>query len=210
MDWPRRGLYFFFEENEYREDGVTPRVVRVGTHALRPSKSTLWSRLSAHKGTLGGSRPGGGNHRGSIFRLHVGSALLNQGEWSDEVRATWGVGSSAKGRVLVDEHPLEVAVSQLIRSMPFLWLAVDDEHDGMRDRATIEAGAISLLSNENRPAVDVASGQWMGRRARASLIGRSGLWNVEHVQDEAADRFLDVFSHYVEAQPREGRKTIWC
>ncbi len=78
MDWPQRGVYFFFEDGELREDGFTPRVVRVGTHALRPSKSTLWGRLSQHKGSEGGSMPGGGNHRGSIFRLHVGTALLEQ------------------------------------------------------------------------------------------------------------------------------------
>jgi len=41
----------------YSEDGVTPRVVRVGTHALRPSKSTLCSRLSQHKGHTDGSKP---------------------------------------------------------------------------------------------------------------------------------------------------------
>lgn len=73
-DWPHRGVYFFFEEGEYREDGKTPRVVRVGTHALGPSRPTLWGRLSQHRGTDGGSTPGGGNHRGSIFRRHVGAA----------------------------------------------------------------------------------------------------------------------------------------
>ena len=34
-DWPRRGVYFFFEPSEVRSDsGAGPRVVRVGTHAL--------------------------------------------------------------------------------------------------------------------------------------------------------------------------------
>lgn len=28
--WPARGLYFFFEEGEYPEDGHSLRVVRVG------------------------------------------------------------------------------------------------------------------------------------------------------------------------------------
>jgi hypothetical protein len=32
--WPERGLYFFFEPGELREDGAHLRVVRVGTHAL--------------------------------------------------------------------------------------------------------------------------------------------------------------------------------
>lgn len=71
---PRRGVYFFFETRERREDGVTPRVVRVGTHALRTgSATTVWQRLSQHRGTLAGARLGGGKHRGSVFRLHVGT-----------------------------------------------------------------------------------------------------------------------------------------
>jgi hypothetical protein len=32
--WPRHGVYFFFEGGENRADG-SPRVVRVGTYALR-------------------------------------------------------------------------------------------------------------------------------------------------------------------------------
>ncbi len=64
--WPVRGVYFFFEAGEYRRDGVTPRVVRVGTHAVsRGSRATLWNRLRGHKA----KQSGGGNHRGSIFRL---------------------------------------------------------------------------------------------------------------------------------------------
>ena len=75
--WPLQGVYFFFEPGEMREDGRTPRVVRVGTHAVSEgSKTTLWQRLSRHKGHERGKYAGGGNHRGSVFRLHVGAALL--------------------------------------------------------------------------------------------------------------------------------------
>ena len=75
--WPPQGVYFFFEPGEMREDGRTPRVVRVGTHAVSEgSKTTLWQRLSQHKGYEQGRYAGGGNHRGSVFRFHVGAALL--------------------------------------------------------------------------------------------------------------------------------------
>ena len=52
MNWPMRGVYFFREFGEIRSDtGVGPRIVRVGTHALKPGSSTkLWTRLSQHKG----------------------------------------------------------------------------------------------------------------------------------------------------------------
>ena len=70
MDWPQRGVYFFFEPGESRSlSGTGNRVVRVGTHALKDgSCATLWQRLSHHRGNAKGD---GGNHRGSIFRLLV-------------------------------------------------------------------------------------------------------------------------------------------
>jgi hypothetical protein len=83
---PSHGVYFFFEDGEIRADGRTPRVVRVGTHALtKQSRTTLWDRLRQHRGTLAGQHSGGGNHRGSIFRLHVGTALLNSQTWPPEI-----------------------------------------------------------------------------------------------------------------------------
>jgi hypothetical protein len=44
MKWPARGVYFFREAGENRSDtGEGPRVVRVGTHALKAGGSTtLW------------------------------------------------------------------------------------------------------------------------------------------------------------------------
>ena len=79
MDWPIRGIYFFQESGEIRTDtGSGPRIVRVGTHALKSgSRTTLWNRLAQHKGP---AKTGGGNHRGSIFRLIVGTALMNDNE----------------------------------------------------------------------------------------------------------------------------------
>ncbi|MFZ6005760.1 MAG: hypothetical protein ACOYXM_17690 [Actinomycetota bacterium] len=192
VEWPGRGVYFFFEDGELREDGATPRVVRVGTHGLRPSKSTLWGRLSQHRGTPGGSLPGGGNHRGSIFRLHVGTALLAVGDWPDDIRATWGRGQRADARTRAAEYPLERAVTDYIGRMPFLWVSVDDPPSSASDRGVIEAGAIALLSNLDRPTVDPPSAGWLGSSADRKLIRRSGLWNVNHVQDPSSATFLSV------------------
>jgi hypothetical protein len=75
MEWPQRGVYFIFEGGENRALENSLRVVRVGTHAVsQGSKSTLWSRIKTHKG----STDGFGNHRSSIFRLHVGEAFINK------------------------------------------------------------------------------------------------------------------------------------
>ena len=53
MGWPNQGVYFFFEPAETRSDGQTPRVVRIGTHAVsKGSRTTLWTRLSTHRGSV--------------------------------------------------------------------------------------------------------------------------------------------------------------
>lgn len=53
--WPERGIYFFTEDGEFRtHTGTGPRIVRVGTHALKSgSGTTLWGRLSQHRGQMG-------------------------------------------------------------------------------------------------------------------------------------------------------------
>jgi hypothetical protein len=180
-------VYFFFEDGENRVDGRTPRVVRIGTHALNArSQSTLWRRLRQHRGTLAGRYAGGGNHRGSIFRKHVGTALLNSQTWPPEIRESWPRRRVAAG-VRAAEQPLERAVSAYIGAMPVVGLAVPDrEH-----RHAIEANAIALLSNRVG-GLDPASSGWLGLHAASEHVRTSALWNVEHVDDVYDPAFLDL------------------
>jgi hypothetical protein len=197
--WPSQGVYFFFEPGETREAGE-PRIVRVGTHAVSTgSHTTLWNRLSAHRGALGGSRPGGGNHRGSIFRLHVGRALINRDGIDSPGATTWGVGSSAAPEIFDAEYDIEQRVSAHIGSMPLLWIAVAGEAGTASDRKLIEANTIALLSNRDREAVDGASPNWLGRRSPHPAISQSGLWNVHHVEDTYDPSIVGVLSRYVDA-----------
>jgi hypothetical protein len=196
--WPTRGVYFFFDPAETRSDG-SPRVVRIGTHALTAkSRTTLWNRLSQHRGHVGGRFPGGGNHRGSIFRLHVGEALIARDGWPADIAATWKRGATATAEIREAELPLEREVSQYIGALPFLWVAVDNPPAPGCDRAIIEAGTIALLSGQRVP-VDAPSSAWLGRSAQRATIRESGLWNVRHVDDEPHTIFLDVLERHVEA-----------
>ncbi len=110
--------------------------------------------------------PGGGNHRGSIFRLHVGTALLNTGI-CPEAAATWGKGGSATPEVRRIEYPLERAVSDYIGAMPLLWLAVDNPPGINSDRGIIEAGCIALLSNAQGDTIDPPSPGWPATKPTA-------------------------------------------
>lgn len=196
MNWPERGVYFFFEPGEVRTTSSRGmRVVRIGTHALKAgSQTTLWNRLRTHRGTLSGLRQGGGNHRGSVFRLHVGTALIQQDNWPDDVASQWAKGSSANKSIRQQEYPLEQAVSHYIRRMPFLWVAVGDEPGPDSLRGYIERNVIALLSNHNFPEnpIDPQSHTWLGQRAASEQIRRSGLWNVNHVTETCDSNFLRV------------------
>ncbi|MAY33586.1 MAG: hypothetical protein CMM86_13375 [Rhodovulum sp.] len=195
MDWPMRGVYFFFEDGELRsQSGSGPRVVRVGTHALKAgSRTTLWKRLSQHKGV---ARSGGGNHRGSIFRLIVGTALLNRDGLECE---SWDNRQSTVPRdVRLAEQPIEQMVTSVIGAMPFLWVDVGDDAGAESERGIIERGSIALLSNWQKEPIDPASESWLGNRCNRERVRTSGLWNSNHIDEAYDPKFLDVLERRVE------------
>lgn len=195
MVWPKRGVYFFFEPGERRShSGEGLRVVRVGTHALTSgSRTTLWNRLSQHRGTLSS---GGGNHRGSIFRLLMGDAIMRSNP--DLHCSTWGKGSSAARSIRDDELELERAVSEHVRGMPFLHVSADDPPSPNSKRALIERNAIALLSNANKVhSIDPPSAEWLGRYSTRAAVRQSGLWNSRHTGEPYDASFLDVLEGFV-------------
>lgn len=191
--WPQRGIYFFTEEGEVGLRGV-PRVTRIGTHAVSEgSKTTLWNRLSTHRGT--GS--GGGSHRSSIFRLHVGRALTSKK--SGMLRpASWAVGQTAPSDVRGAEEELERKVSEAIRRMHLLWLDVGDVAGARSDRSYLEKNCIGLLSRWYILNV-VRSTQWLGSESDDWRIAASGLWNLDYLFTKSDTKFLSVLQRYVDA-----------
>ena len=194
MKWPARGIYFFRETDEVRADtGDGSRIVRVGTHALKTgSKTKLWSRLRQHKGI---TRSGGGNHRGSIFRLIVGTALIKRDGFD---YPSWGKGGSAPREVTKRERPLERTVSMVIGDMPFLWLAIEDEPGPESQRGYVERNAIALLSNYGRHPIDPPSPSWLGHHCNREKVRTSGLWNSNHVDEAYDPAFLDIMARLID------------
>jgi hypothetical protein len=193
MLWPKRGVYFVHEQGENRSDtGDGLRVVRVGTHALKAKSSTkLWGRLSQHRGLL---KTGGGNHRGSIFRLIVGAALIKREGFDFP---TWGAGSTAKKDVTSRELALERQVSQVIGNMWVLWLAIEDSTGPESRRGYVERNSIALLSNYNKPPLDPPSQGWLGHHSDRERVRKSGLWNQIHVEEACDPAFLETLDKLV-------------
>jgi len=202
MEWPKYGVYFFFDKNEFRLlDQNFLRIVRVGTHGVSlGSKSTLWNRLRTHKGTNDGI----GNHRASVFRLHVGAALMNKNQNRFQIN-TWGKLKSASKNIRSLEIKLEKSVSNYIRDLPFLWISVYDEPGPKSDRSYIERNLISLLSGPRGP-IDIASKNWLGNYSPHHSIRKSALWNINHIEEIFDHNFLEIFNHYVDITL--GLKTI--
>lgn len=203
LDWPRRGVYFFFEPGETRADGQGLRVVRTGTPA--GARATLWHRLAQHKGRNSGRHAGGGDHRNSSFRLHVGTALLNTRPYPDAIRVTWGEPGANDALTRELEHLLERDVTGYIGNLPFLWVSVPDEPGHPGGRKAIAAGAAALLSNRGREPLDLPSPGWLGRFADHPAIRESGLWQTDHVDGAWDPAFLAALARHVAAMAPPGR-----
>jgi hypothetical protein len=202
MKWPKRGVYIFFELGEARNttgDGL--RVVRVGTHAIgKPeNQQKLWDRLRTHRGPLSGKYANGGNHRASIFRKHVGYAIIARDKYGRDTAAKWGQGDSAPEFVRRIEHPIELVVSHHIRMMPFLWFQINDVPGPDSLRGYIERNAIALLSNYFNLSnqIDASSKNWLGKWAKSDFVKRSGMWNVDHVNESYDPNFLQVIADII-------------
>ena len=195
MHIPHQGVYFFFEPGEYREDGQSARVVRIGTHAAQArSKATVYSRIKNHWGS---NKEGHGKHRMSVHRELMGLALrnrdqLNYPNWADRKYKNDKL-------VLKKEQELELIVSEYIRRYEFTVLEVPGESSKNNDRAFIEANAIALLSNYCRDQGGVfISPNWLGRQSGDDRLVQSGLWNRDKVFGQVDPDFLDRFETFVE------------
>ncbi|UWG47426.1 Uncharacterized protein HSRCO_1139 [Halanaeroarchaeum sp. HSR-CO] len=201
MDWPNRGVYFFFHPSETRESTHQLRVTRIGTHAVSAGSGTsLWDRLRTHRGAKRGTYENGGNHRGSVFRKRIGEALIERDGHQREY-PEWGVGSSAARELRLEELEMERRVSEYLRDLPFLWVRVDDEPSPESDRAYIERNAIAMVSNVGGKSIDSRNEKWLGHYSPVRDIRESGLWNINHVSEEYRPEFLDSLARYIETTP---------
>lgn len=188
---PASGIYLFFDEQERRlKDIDRLRIVRVGTHGVASgSKASLRNRMRTHYGTASGD----GNHRSSVFRLHTGRSLINAGLVPSI--SSWGASAVDKDG-LHAERSIEQAVSSYLGNLYALLIAVPGQSDKGNDRAYLEQNLIALLSNCCRP-LDPPGSKWLGLSSAKKEIRKSGLWNVNHVEQQYDPSFLDILDYYV-------------
>jgi hypothetical protein len=173
---PKQGVYLFIDKKELNLLGKPGRIVRIGTHAVSSgSRSTLRNRLKTHLG----AKDGTGNHRSSIFRLHVGQALFSSLRLSD-YNKTWGADRPATSDLIVFERNHEKLVTEYLANLLVFTIPVLDSASRFSLRALIEKQIISLYS-ERFLSLETPSYPWLGRHSPRTIIASSGLWNLQHV-----------------------------
>lgn len=171
---PLNGIYVLFEKGEvgHQQD----RIVRIGTHT---GDNQLRSRLKQHFLNKNKDR--------SIFRKHIGRALLNQQQ--DSFLKFWDLDLTtrkAKEKYLpfIDQEyqrTIEDQVTGYIQSnFSFSAFEVPDK----KGRLGIESKLISTVSW----CTDCeASTDWLGNSSPKKKIVQSGLWLVNELYKEPFD-----------------------
>lgn len=173
---PEQGVYIFTDPKEPSDVGEIGRIVRIGTHAVSEgSRATLRVRLRNHFGL----KTGEGSHRGSIFRLHVGEAIIRQRNMMREF-PYWGSGQDANKEIKLSEQKLEREVSDYLSNLNVFVIPVADRASKNSKRAHLETQLIALCS-QDLDVLEQASPAWLGNYSSKEIIRSSGLWNVRDV-----------------------------
>jgi hypothetical protein len=136
------------------------RVQRVGTHR---TARRLAGRIADHYAS---------DKNGSVFRKHIGGALLLRTDPQDPRLGQW---LRQGGRSFIE---VERAVSRVLHERSgFVCVRVPRADD----RKDLEGGLIALLAQH---PVGPPSPTWLGRNAAAREIQRAGLWNVQDIDAE--------------------------
>lgn len=157
---PENGIYLFFELGEVvqLEDKLVDRIVRIGTHK---SDSRFRGRIRQHYGNRSSLK---GNKNGSVFRKHLGGALLRRTNPNDPRLKDW---LSQDGPSFIE---VEEKVSKVLREkFNFACLRVDTKEE----RLLLEKALIAQLAKFP-----------LGSPSENEKIRRSGLWNSQHIDAE--------------------------
>lgn len=154
----QNGIYLFYETGEtilHRGEEVD-RIVRVGTHK---SENRFRKRVRQHYRN---------NKNGSVFRRHLGGALLAQNDPGDPRIPVW-----MKQKTPPDRDVEAWVSSTLAERFTFSCFAVETE----RERLDLERGLIALLAQHASQHSD----RWLGHWAVSPVVRRSSLWNTQQV-----------------------------
>lgn len=178
---PENGIYLFFERGELTglADVATDRIVRVGTHD-RPGR--FRGHIRQH---FGNTNDLGGDKNSSVFRKHVGGALLRKENPSDPRLASW----LKQGGTSYPE--VEEMVSHALRlTFSFACFSVESAVE----RRELEKALIGLLAQ--RPLgssvddVELGGGYYFPIGDDVTQVGQGSIPDREHERLGTSDSGL--------------------
>jgi hypothetical protein len=182
---PNNGIYFPYEEGETSgHHGRGPRIVRVGTHRDGNFRSRIAQHFLLDEGKMAFTRDRPKPSDRSIFRKHIGRALLNRAR--DPYLSIWEIdfterkARDAKGRLrdINKEAALEKEVTALLRQkFSFRYIEIADEMQRMGNEG-LEKALIGTLAS--CPQCKPSEG-WLGRYHPDRRVRESGMWLIHHL-----------------------------
>jgi hypothetical protein len=137
---PKNGIYFFYENGETQNHAASelPRIVRVGTHKEGNFRSRIAEHffLDEHKMVFDADKPA--PHERSIFRKHIGRALLERE--NDPYLKVWELVFTPRAtrdsyghlRDIRIETEIELEVTRILRdTFTFRYIEILGEKDRM-------------------------------------------------------------------------------
>ena len=165
---PKNGIYILFEKGEFSHS--TNRIVRIGSHT---GNNKLNSRLEEHFVKENKDR--------SIFRKHIGRALLNKA--NDPFLEMWEIDLTSKEArdkysSLIDLEKLKQVEKEVTKYIQEnFWFVVFPVED-KSERLYLEKRIISTVSLCGHCT---PSKNWLGNYSPNERIRKSGLWLVNEL-----------------------------
>lgn len=183
---PENGIYFFYEDGElWGHGGFKPRIVRIGTHKDGNFRSRIKEHYLLDESKMNFDRNKAAPRERSIFRKHIGRALLNKRR--DDYLKIWEIDFTSRKsrkefghlRNIQKEIEVESAITKILRqNFSFRFIIVDDQLSRMGS----EGLERSLIGTVAHCKLRKPTGNWLGGYSPKKQIKESGLWLVHHLK----------------------------
>ena len=161
-----------------------PRIVRVGTHRNGNFRSRIAEHFLLNERKMVFTQDQLRPHDRSIFRCHIGGALLNKvgdpylSVWEKNLTERKMRDANRHLRDIGKEVTIERAVTQILRQeFSFKCIEISDETQRMGSQG-LERALIGTLASCPRCS---PSKEWLGRYSPKVRIRESGLWLIHHL-----------------------------
>lgn len=188
---PENGIYFFYENGEiWGHGGDKLGIVRIGTHRDGNFRNRIGEHflLDESKMNFNKNKPKPSDR--SIFRKHIGRALLNKKK--DDYLKIWNIDFTERAkrrsfgykRNISKERLVESRITRRFRSRLFFRFIIIDSQNRRMGSTGLEKSLIGTLASCELcgPSKD-----WLGNYSPTRQVKESGLWLVQHLGADGID-----------------------